>query len=302
MGGVSAPVPIPRFHGSQVVVAAPGPGPGNWAGAPSALLVDHAMYLAYRIRRPANQGRGVDVVVARSDDQLHFGLVAAISKELVGAESLERPALARTLDGRWRLYLSCATPGTQHWRVEVLEATALEDLPGASPRTVLPGDDRTAVKDPVIVRQGSGWQMWACIHPLDDPAATDRMWTNYAVSDDGLAWRWEGVALHPRPHGWDRRGTRITAVWRAGRTWMALYDGRASAEENFEERTGLAAGPSPVDLVTHGDRPVAVSPHGAGGLRYVSLVALPFGGHRLYYEATREDGAHELRTNLVLPG
>jgi hypothetical protein len=56
---------------------------------------------------------------------------------------------------------------------------------------------------------------------------------------------------------------------------MALYDGRASAEENFEERTGL---------------------------RYVSLVALPFGGHRLYDEATCEDGAHELRTDLVVPG
>jgi hypothetical protein len=74
------------------------------------------MYLAYRVRRPADPGRGVDVVVARSDDQFHFEPVAAISKELVGAESLERPALVRTLDGRWRLYLSCATPGTKHWR------------------------------------------------------------------------------------------------------------------------------------------------------------------------------------------
>jgi hypothetical protein len=302
MGGAAAPLPIPRFHRSQVVVPAPGPGAGYWVGAPSALLVDQAMYLAYRVRLPAEQGRGVDVVVARSDDQLHFEPVAAISNELVGAASLERPALVRTLDGRWRLYLSCATPGTNHWRVEVLEATAPEALSGASPRIVLPGDEETAVKDPVIVRQGSGWQMWACIHPLDDPEATDRMWTNHAVSDDGLAWRWEDVALRPRPHGWDRRGTRITAVWRLGRSWMALYDGRASAEENFEERTGLAAGPSPVGLVQHGDRPVAVSPHGAGGLRYVSLVALPFGGHRLYYEATCEDGAHELRTELVVPG
>ncbi len=242
------------------------------------------------------------MVVARSDDQLHFEPVAAVSKELVGAESMERPALVRTPDGRWRLYLSCATPGTQHWRVEVLEATAPETLPGASPRVVLPGDAQTAVKDPVIVRQGLGWQMWACIHPLDDPEATDRMWTNHAVSDDGLAWRWQGVALLPRPHGWDRRGTRITAAWRMGGTWMALYDGRASAEENFEERTGLATGTSPVGLVQRGDRPVAASPHGSGGLRYVSLVALPFGGHRVYYEATGEDGAHELRTDLVLPG
>ena len=37
-------------------------------------------------------------------------------------ESLERPALVRTPEGSWRLYLSCATYGTKHWRVEVIEA------------------------------------------------------------------------------------------------------------------------------------------------------------------------------------
>jgi hypothetical protein len=83
---------------------------------------------------------------------------------------------------------------------------------------------------------------------------------------------------------------------------LALYDGRASAEENFEERTGLARGPSPTGLTASGDAPVAASPHGPGGLRYVSLVRLPHGGCRLYYEATREDGAHELRTEVVTAG
>ncbi len=300
MEGTAARLPIPRYGASQVVVPAPGPGPGNWAGAPAALLADGVMHLAYRVRRPEGEGRGVDVVVARSLDQVAFEPVAAISKDLVAAESLERPALARTPDGRWRLYLSCATPGTKHWRVELLEAAGLELLPAAQPRPVLPGDDRTAVKDPVILRRGWGWEMWACIHPLDDPDATDRMWTNHGVSPDGLEWRWDGVALRPRgAGGWDARGTRVSAVWRRGGAWMALYDGRASAAENFEERTGLATGTSPVGLAATGEGPVAASPHGRGGLRYVSLVPLPFGGYRLYYEATREDGAHELRTELV---
>lgn len=293
--------PIPCYRDSVVAVPAPGAGPGNWAGAPSAVLADSTMYLAYRVRRPVEEGRGVHLVLARSSDSLHFETVATISKELFGAESLERPALVRTGDGRWRLYVSCATPATKHWRIELLEADTPAQLASDTPRVVLPGDARTAIKDPVVSERGEGWEMWACLHPLDDPEATDQMWSAYALSDDGMSWRWEGDALHPRPDAWDRRGTRITAVWRQDGGWMALYDGRATAKENFEERTGIARGPSPTRLQASDEGPVAVSPHGGGGLRYVSVVALPHGGHRLYYEAAREDGAHELRSELTAP-
>ena len=63
------------------------------------------------------------------------------------------------------------------------------------------------------------------------------MTTAYATSDDGLAWTWHGTALAPRPGAWDARGARLTALLTGG---GATYDGRASKEENFGERTGLA--------------------------------------------------------------
>ena len=43
---------------SDLVVGPPQPGPGAWAGAPSAVHVDGTTYLAYRLRRPVGQGRG----------------------------------------------------------------------------------------------------------------------------------------------------------------------------------------------------------------------------------------------------
>jgi hypothetical protein len=284
---------------SQVVVAPDGSGPGTWAGAPSALLHDGVFYLAYRMRRPIGHGRGFANIIARSFDGVRFETVATLGKDAFGAESLERPAIAVTADGTWRAYISCSTPGTKHWRVDLVEAATPEGLASATPRTILPGSADLAVKDPVVVAHDGRWHMWASCHPLLDPEATDRMTTEYASSDDGVAWTWHGTALSGRVGSWDARGVRVAAVCLDQEEPIAYYDGRATAEENWEERTGVAR---IVDLATFealGDEPIAMSAFGLGGLRYVSPVRLPNGDTRFYYEVSRRDGAHELRTTLA---
>ncbi|MET7392693.1 hypothetical protein ABZS66_04265 [Dactylosporangium sp. NPDC005572] len=287
--------PLPRWTGATVAVEPPSTGPGTWAGAPSALRHGDDVFLAYRLRRPIGEGRGYANVVARSGDGVGFTTVAEVGKERFGGASLERPALVVTPEGRWRLYVSVATPGTKHWRVDVLEADEPSKLTDAPSITVLPGDGDWGVKDPVLHFDGRGWHLWASVHPLESDEHADRMSTWYATSPDGLDWTWRGVALAGRAGEWDARGVRLSAVLPVPGGLLASYDGRATAEENWEERTGTAVASLQPDgsfgPFVPAASPPCQSPFAPHGLRYVSVA-----GDRIYYEATRADGAHELRT------
>src|SRR5258705_5122042 len=127
---------LPRPDQGVVAAEPPGIGPGYWAGAPCAVADDGEIFLAYRLRRPIAQGRGYAVAVARSADGERFDTLLTIGKEQMATESLERPALVRTPEGRWRLYLSCATTGPKHWRAGV--------DPGAHPPPAHPADPGSA--------------------------------------------------------------------------------------------------------------------------------------------------------------
>jgi hypothetical protein len=293
---------LPRPGDAVISIAPPGPGDGYWAGGPSAVLAEDGIYLAYRLRKPVGSGRGYAVALAFARDGVNFQTCALITKEELDTDSLERPELVRLPDGGWRLYLSCATTGTKHWRVEVTDAAHPAEFDARRREVVLPGDVRKrAVKDPVICHRNGQWHMWATIHPLTDPLETDQMTTEYATSGDGLDWTWHGTALSGRPGEWDARGTRVCAVRFGERSITAYYDGRASAAENYEERTGVAVGADPVALIAtsaQGDGPAASSPYRRGGLRYLDLVDLPDGRTRLYYEMTQPDGSHALVTEL----
>lgn len=275
---------LPRWENSELVLPV-AHGAGNWIGAASAFVYGDDIYLAYRDRHPIDKGRGNRAYVARSpiDDGVHFETLCTINKEDMDAESLERPALDVTPDREWFLYLSCATFNSKHWRIERLRASRPEDFSARTREVIFPGSAEFGIKDPVILRR-EDLHIWATEHPLTEgDENADKMIS--VVADTG-----EPVMV-PEPGTWYSRGTRITAV--VGEN--AYFDGRASAAQNFEERTGLARWDGSRYVPFAG--PVS-SPFGGGALRYVSVATLPHGRLRLYYESATEYGSHELRTEL----
>ena len=292
-------MPLPDLDHAEVVVPAPGAGPGNWAGAASAVLVDGEVWLTYRVRRPLAEGRGVSVVIARSLDGVRFETVVEVGRDAFGAESFERPVVLRTPAGGWRLYLSCATPGSKHWWIEALDAARPDDLVTGRRTVVLAGSATVAVKDPVIVVGDDGlWHGWVCEHPLTEPGQEDRMSTAYHSSDDGLAWRRHETVLTPRPGTWDARGARVSTVLTLD-PLVVLYDGRPRAADNWHETTGVARGAVPGEpgaLLVADDTEPLRSPYSDGACRYTTSVTLPDGTERYYLEVARPDGAHDLVT------
>lgn len=299
-----------------VVAAPPGGGPGWWAGAPGACLAEGRIYLVYRLRQP-QPVRGGEIHIAASDDGERFTTIWRATKADFETPSIERCALVWADDGAWRLYVSFVDPADGRWRIDLLEAARPDAFDPASRAPVLTAAEIGAegVKDPWLCRVGGVWHMLASFAPTpaalpDDPRAMhatadiyntgySRSLTGLATSTDGRRWVWQGAVFAPSAGGWDAYAARINTAVLAGPLWLGYYDGSASVAENYEERCGLAVS---TDLRRwqrlSADGPAVGAAGGPGTVRYVEALQTTT-WMRYYYEYTRPDGAHELRTSLV---
>lgn len=297
-----------RPEDGRTLLAPEGRGHGHWVGAASIArdVGEDRVLVAYRDRRP--EGRGHRCVVAELSEGEPASLWS-MSAGSIGAESIERPALTATPDGRWRLYFSYVEPRTGRWQIDVLEADAPDQFDSADARPVLTaaGTGTEGVKDPYVLHVDGIWFLFVnAVELATEGGSGPRrgvggdvvLPTGLAISLDGYDFAWEGIVL-PVGTTWDARMARLTCTVPLERGHLAFYDGRATVEQNFEEQLGLAYS---YDLIRWlrltPDRPWRRSPHAGGALRYLDA-AVDDHTLRLVYEYARPDGAHEMRQNLL---
>ena len=273
-GDAEAAVPLPGTGRVAVAAPAPGRGPGEWTGAPSAALDrDGPSSSPTASATPAR--RGGEVVVARRIDGERLTTGGPVRQGPLRRRLARAPGAGpRPPDGGWRLYVCCATPGSAHWWIDALERGAARRSP-ARPTTVFAGDEAWC--------EGPGHpdpDSWPENQPrlggvdLLPPARRGRRArtacaprTRRAPTVSGGAWPGPRSPAAPGRVGRPRRARHGGTGRPAGD-----YDGRATKEENFRERTGVArpAG-TRGHLVARGEAPVA-------DVRYVDIVPLPDGG------------------------
>lgn len=312
--------PFPTFDpdGGTVVLTPEHGEAGYWIGCPGILRDHHRdrFLLTYRERRPrgAEQERGWRCAIAESDDGVTFHDIWAVEKDELGTSSMERFSLLPTPDG-YALYLSYVDPQDARWRVDLIEADAPDEFSIAKAEPVLTAatTGTEGVKDPYTMRVGPAVYMFASFaapgfdeHDRARAHATSDIYntgvtthpTGLATSLDGRTFDWHGTVLDVGA-SWDRYQARLNTVLPMGQAFLGFYDGSAGAEENYEERTGLALS---FDLENWRrltpERPWVTSTSATGSVRYADAVDMG-DEWRLYYEVTRPDGAHELRMTRI---
>ena len=245
-----------------VAAAAPGAGPGFWAGAPCAALDgDGTFVIAYRVRH-GHDGND-QTVVARSEDGERLVTVCTLDESDFGAMGMERPALVR--DGLRladvRLHGDAGQPRTGGSTCSRPTTRGARRRPSRAPRS--PATRRPASRTrscSATATAGEPGSAATCSTSRARRTACARTTPRAQTGSPGR----HGTALGGRAGEWDARGARVTSVLPDGR---AAYDGRASAEENWFERTGLAR--------ADGDGRVQALGEPVADLRYLDVAPAP---------------------------
>jgi len=311
---------LPLFDPQKgtTVLESSGKGSGYWVGAPS-IIYDKELsrfYLYYRIRKP-RPVRGGECYIAESNDGVKFIPIWQAKKEEFGSPSVERSCLTKTVDGKYRLYISYVDPADNRWRIDMIEASHPTEFKVAKRIKILTASfiQCEGVKDPYIIIMGRKYYLIVSyalttkkideglekkMHSTADVYNTGmiKSCTGLALSNDGINFTWWGNILSPGKK-WDAYTSRISCVLYLPPIFTAFYDGASTVKENYEEKTGLAVSFNLMhyDKLTE-EEPKLVSPHASGSLRYMDSIIV---GNEIYYyyEYTVMDGSHELRMNKV---
>jgi hypothetical protein len=241
----------------------------------------------------------------------------SITKDKYDSASIERSAIIKGADGRWRYFTSYVDPADGRWCVSALISKDIRKLDPAQTEPIFKAAslDLEGIKDPWILAYDGAFYMFLSI-ALPTSKTTEQSHstldiyntgecvsaTGLAISRDLKEWQWQGPIFKPGKGGWDCYCRRINSVVPLNEKFLAFYDGSASHAENYEEKTGLAISS---DLrrwqSLTPSSPFLASPHGSGSLRYID--AQPAAGatnaapgmFSIFYEFARQDSAHDLR-------
>ena len=282
---------------AEVVIEPPGAGDGYWAGGPSGRVARRQLLprlpaapAGYRGARLRQRRRPLD----RRGRLRHRGdgderPVRVRVARTAGARPARRRRLAAlrlVLDARTR-----STGGSRRSRPAISRTSRAVGAPSCCPAT-LPRRGRTR-RAPQRRR----------LADVGVPAPARRRGRRGRPDDRGLSHQRRrpglepraGTALAPTPDTWDARGARITSVVRDGTELVGVL--RRARERG--PRTGSSArARRSADRPARSARPPGPRRSGRT-VRYVSLAEPLTGATRLYWEASRPDGANELRTAYV---
>ncbi len=289
-----------------IVREPPGSGYGYWAGGHKVSWDPEVGFvLFYRLRTPLERGRGGVCRVAVSEDGAVFEDVWEATKEDLAAASIEVGHAVRHDEDGWRLYLSYERAGQPgNWRIDVLEGPSPDRFDTQGRRTVLePGNfGLDFIKDPFVMRTGhGGYRLYATVDPRKGPrldgqvvSTAPQEETVLAESADGLYFDTiEYVLVPPGARSWHGQRARLNGFIELDGAWVGTFDGSRTVYDNYEERCGLVTtndGRRFHRVV--GDRPWI------DGIRYAYPLRVEDRVH-WFYEFTRPDGSHDLRTSVV---